>query len=288
MCKALSRAAWSTPEDLVNLAWGSSTGSKALRAKLAQLPQLPLPLTQQALPFRRAPASARAVLRLLRLLALLLALRLLAVHFSWDASIEAKEVLTRVFGEEVEDLIDPDRNVEDTGSNLDMQTTDQNERNWLKAGSLYQNSYMTLWNEKGFPISVTLRIYNHNKFEIRCEHLNSIGGGSAGWMSVHGSFHVERAPGVKGRLRLVPNPPSGSQQTFVYDESILDSATRLLYRCMKRLGMGAILGAVTFEVDVAKDAVHVQPSNRFVKALWNTPVVLGVLPSEAQLWKPRV
>lgn len=160
-------------------------------------------------------------------------------------------------------------------------------RNVLKAGSVYQNRYMTLWNANRVPISVTLRVLKGNRFELLVSHLNSVGGGSAGWLAVRGSFRAEHVQGAPGRLQLVPDDKaSGKDVAFLFDPNLLDRATAFMYRCLERVGGGVqtFISAVRLEVDIAQDAVIVAPSSSLVKSLWNAPVVLS-LTSPGRLWK---
>jgi len=161
--------------------------------------------------------------------------------------------------------------------------TNESERTFLKVGSLYQNDYMTLWNANEVPISVTLNIEERNSFVLRVEHLNSKGGGNAGWIGVKGTFDMRAMENAGGRFALTPGPGSGDL-VFVYDASLLDRPMAFLYRCLERLGAHGILSAIRLEVDPEQDAVLVTPTARIVKALWDEAVVLR-LTREDLIWK---
>jgi len=157
----------------------------------------------------------------------------------------------------------------------------EGERGFLKAGSLYQNAYMTLWNANGMPISVTLRVLQSERFELSVQHLNSKGGGSEGWFALHGAFGFQALEGAAGQLRLMPE--ADGEGGFLYDETLMDRATAFACRCLQKLG--GLLGALELAVDTTKDAVLVTPRAAAVRMLWSEPVVLH-LTSEDELWKP--
>jgi len=162
----------------------------------------------------------------------------------------------------------------------DLPATDESDRAFLKAGSLYQNDYMTLWNANEAPISVTLNIEERNSFVLKVEHLNSKGGGNAGWIGVRGTFDMQQI-GKDDRLALTPG---SGHLVFLYDQSLLDRPMAFLYACLERLGASGILSAIRLEVDPAQDAVLVTPTARIVRALWDEAVVLR-LTKEDLIWK---
>lgn len=158
---------------------------------------------------------------------------------------------------------------------------------FMKAGSFYQNSYMTLWNANGVPISVTLRVMNDKRFELKVMHLNSKGGGSEGWFSMEGQWRTQPMPSSPGRLLLMPGGSAGAEGlVFKYDKNVLDRSTAFMYRCLERLGAAGILTATQLEVDPKQDAILVTPRAAVVRALWNNPVVLH-LSSKDKLWVPH-
>lgn len=167
---------------------------------------------------------------------------------------------------------------------LVQQESDESHRTFMKAGSLYQNDYMTLWNANGVPISVTLRIQDRNLFELRVDQLNSKDSGSEGWISVTGSFATEPLDWDDQLLGLVPG--SSDDLVFRYDERVLDRPTAFLYRCLLRFGVSGILSATALQVDPAKDAVLVTPKANILKPFWDEAVVLR-LTTEDDLWKPH-
>lgn len=163
----------------------------------------------------------------------------------------------------------------------DLPAADESNRTFLKAGSLYQNDYMTLWNANEAPISVTLSIEERNSFVLKVENLNSKSGGNAGWIGVRGTFDMQQI-GKDGRLALTPG--GSGNLVFLYDQSLLDRPMAFLYGCLERLGASGILSAIRLEVDPEQDAVLVTPTARIVKALWDEAVVLR-LTKEDLVWK---
>lgn len=160
-------------------------------------------------------------------------------------------------------------------------------RDFLKAGSHYQNEYMTLWNGAGVAISVTLKIEANNQFQLLVSHLNSKGRGSEGWFSVKGSFGLRSAGATTAagsRLSLVQST-GGDDLVFSYDLSVLDRASAVLYRCLDRVGATGMLSVISLEVDPTEDAIYVKPTARIVRALWDEPVVLK-LTDKDRIWVP--
>lgn len=157
-------------------------------------------------------------------------------------------------------------------------------RTYLKAGALYQNEYMTLWNENGMAISVKLRILEGDRFELAVEHLNSAGGGGDGWLAVRGAFRTEPLPGVNDarRRQLVPDIPA---EGFDYDEAVLEPGTAFTCRCVRRLGISGLLRAIRLEVDTVQDAVIIAPRSTIIRMLWDAEVALR--PTSKELaWEP--
>lgn len=158
-------------------------------------------------------------------------------------------------------------------------------RNFMKAGSVYQNEYMTLWNGAGVAISVTLKIEADNQFQLLVSNLDSKGRGSEGWFSVTGTFGLRSAGATataSNRLSLVPG---ANDLAFNYDISVLDRASAVVYRCLDRLGGSGMLSVIRLEVDPSQDAVYVQPTARIVRALWDESVVLRLTDKDS-VWVP--
>ncbi|CAE7029558.1 unnamed protein product [Symbiodinium sp. CCMP2592] len=63
----------------------------------------------------------------------------------------------------------------------------------VQPGAIYQNDYMTLWNDSNDPVSAVLRVVAPDRFELKVSQLDSVGGGSDGWITF-------RAPIRWGRL----------------------------------------------------------------------------------------
>lgn len=146
-------------------------------------------------------------------------------------------------------------------------------REFLQAGSLYQNAYMTLWNSKGSAISVMLNIKDEDAFELKIENLNSKGGGNAGWLAIKGGFDLAPLPDSPERQALIPKVRA-NEKAFSYDKSLFDGATAMMMRCLEKLSGAAVLAAVQLEVDTEHDAVMVTPRSRALRLLWNKAVVL--------------
>lgn len=50
----------------------------------------------------------------------------------------------------------------------------------VRPGTLFQNDYMTLWNDSNDPVSAVLRVVSGDLFELTVDHLDSVNGGSCG------------------------------------------------------------------------------------------------------------
>mmetsp|Transcript_123996 Transcript_123996/g.396779 ORF Transcript_123996/g.396779 Transcript_123996/m.396779 type:complete len:392 (-) Transcript_123996:487-1662(-) len=156
-------------------------------------------------------------------------------------------------------------------------------RNFLKAGAVYQNPYMSLWNDNHLPISSVLRLFEEDKFRLEIKHLDSKGGGSEGWIAFEGSYGLALVPDKPGRLIIVlkSDNPAGA---FTYDEHVFSRAANFAFSCMKRLG-SALLGAFYLEVDIESDVVFVEARATPLRIFWQTCV--GLEPTaEEELWKP--
>mmetsp|Transcript_18696 Transcript_18696/g.56109 ORF Transcript_18696/g.56109 Transcript_18696/m.56109 type:complete len:370 (+) Transcript_18696:73-1182(+) len=161
---------------------------------------------------------------------------------------------------------------------------DAADRGYLKVGSVYQNEYMTLWNENGGPISVTLEVGEGDSFELKVDHLNSVNDGNLGWFVVRGGFRTEAMEAKEHMRRLVPEVPNDSDgKSFLYDPKVLDRACSIAYRIMERTGM---LGVVELQVDVKEDTVLVTPRSSIVRIFWDEPVVLRLTTRE-NVWAPK-
>lgn len=161
---------------------------------------------------------------------------------------------------------------------------DAADRGFLKVGSVYQNEYMTLWNENGGPISVTLEVGEGDSFELKVDHLNSINDGNLGWFVVRGGFRTEAMEAKEHMRRLVPEVPNDSDgKSFLYDPKVLDRACSIAYKIMERTGM---LGVVELQVDVKEDTVLVTPRSSIVRIFWDEPVVLRLTTRE-NVWAPK-
>jgi len=195
----------------------------------------------------------------------------------------------RLVRQEAQELLR--RSTESLGQQQQQQTLaaaeeEEASRDFMKAGSLYQNEYMTLWNGAGVAISVTLKIEADNQFQLLVSHLDSKGRGSQGWFSVTGTFGLRRVgatAAANNRLALVPG---ANDLAFNYDISVLDRASSVLYRCLDRLGGSGMLSVIRLEVDPSQDAVYVRPTARIVRALWDEPVVLK-LTDKDRVWVPE-
>ncbi|CAE7241723.1 unnamed protein product [Symbiodinium pilosum] len=166
------------------------------------------------------------------------------------------------------------------------EVAEEEQRPYLKEGSVYQNDYMTLWNANEVAISATLRMQDLQHFELRITNLDSKGGGNDGWFAVRGSFQLQ--PAAAGKFKILPQKSSSgkSDMVFSFDESLHDGAALFLYRCLRRLGGPGILNFLQLEVDSEKDTVFVAPTARILRALWDQPVVLR-LTSEDKLWMAK-
>jgi len=157
------------------------------------------------------------------------------------------------------------------------------DRDFLKAGSVYQNEYMSLWSTTGVPISVTLRVLDGDRFELGVKNLNSIGGGSKGWFIVKGSFGFSALPRAPGQLQIEPRPAAG-EDGFVFDPNVMDRAGAFVCQCLKNMA-SHLLTATEMTVDTARNTVLVMPRAAAIRMLWNKPVVLHLTPEEG-LWTP--
>lgn len=261
-------------EDLADLfversgaASGTSSASFSKSASFSALcPQeasdAPVPTARVRGPARlRAPLGSRAALRLRAMLILAALLGSLHTCRRW-ASERGEEAPQRVQA---------------------AAAADATERSYLKVGSVYQNEYMTLWNENGGPISVTLEVGEGDTFELKVSHLNSIHNGNEGWFIIRGNFGIETNEDKEHMKRLMVEHLPKDQQGFLYDKKVLERAARIAFKCVERVG---ILGIVQLAANSKEDTVLVTPSSSIVRLLWNEPVVLRPTARE-DLWAPN-
>jgi len=190
-------------------------------------------------------------------------------------------------GEDVQ-KIDADANGSDADwslwpwSNDAGQLEDEEQQNeFLKPGSMFQNPYMSLWSRRGTPVSVTLSFLDDNRLRLRCENLDSVMGGSSGWIEFMGSFELQRVPGSTDRDRLLMAPIPGVE-SFKYDPALFKCKANFGLSCLKRIGSAA-LGAVRFEVDTSQQQVFVEPTVSVLRWFWDAPVKLERTSSK-QMW----
>jgi len=232
---------------------------------------------------RRSPLATAPLRALLMVLAVLLGLE--NRRNRWLAGEPSARALRGVFGEGLPGM---SREAEAAEAADEAPGNTSGARSFLKAGAVYQNGYMSLWNAHGVPISVTLRVMSGDRFELKVEHLNSVNGGSKAWFAMNGGFRMESLPGAAGqagRKRLVPVPDGGAN-ALVFDATLLDRASAFAYKCLQRMGGGGLLGATDLEADTLQDAVLVTPKAAVVRMLWDEEVALR-LTSEANLWTPH-
>lgn len=147
-------------------------------------------------------------------------------------------------------------------------------RSFAQAGSLYQNSQDSLWNRAGGPISTLLRISADDRFELRVEHLDSVGDTNRGWIAAEAAFELEPVEGHPERRRVVLKRGTDGSLVVRYDERLYDQATLFLFSVLRRAG-AAVFNAVRLEVDTRRDVFVVTPQSRMVRLVWNKPVELS-------------
>eukprot|EP00930_Biecheleria_cincta_P052050 TRINITY_DN37284_c0_g1_i1.p1 TRINITY_DN37284_c0_g1~~TRINITY_DN37284_c0_g1_i1.p1 ORF type:complete len:329 (+),score=58.70 TRINITY_DN37284_c0_g1_i1:75-1061(+) len=154
-------------------------------------------------------------------------------------------------------------------------------RHFLKPGSWYQNSYMSLWNNSNAPVSSVLHVTSDDEFELKVTQLDSKNGGSDGWVIFRSSFDVEPVPEKPHRMRLNlrHNP---AVNTLEYDDGLFDRSANFMLSVMRRATC-LLLSAFSLEIDMEEHIVYCGARAGIVQKFWATPVGLSLTEKDS-LW----
>jgi len=151
----------------------------------------------------------------------------------------------------------------------------------VQPGAIYQNDYMTLWNDSNDPVSAVLRVVAADRFELKVSQLDSVGGGSAGWITFRSAFIVHDIPDQPHRKRLELRHAK-DLKTLDYDESKFERRANLMLGILRRCSW-VLMGAFQLELDLKKNQVVCGPRAALLKPFWETTVAL-VKTTEATMW----
>jgi len=151
----------------------------------------------------------------------------------------------------------------------------------LCPGSFYQNAYMSCQNSSKAPVSSVLHITSRNRFELHVRHLDSLDGGSLGWVIFRSAFDMEPIPGRPKRMRL-NLMHDANVQALEYDSQLFGTALNLMLGTLRRATC-LLLSAFSLEVDTESNAVYCGPRAGILQKFWNSSVRLDPK-EEAELW----
>jgi len=154
-------------------------------------------------------------------------------------------------------------------------------RTFLKPGSWYQNSYMSLWNNSSAPVSSVLHVSSVDEFELTVSQLDSKNGGSAGWVIFRSSFDVEPVPGNPQRMRLNLRH-NAAVDALEYDDELFDRSANFMLSVMRRATC-LLMGAFSLEIDMEEHVVYCGARAGIVQKFWSTPVGLSLTEKDS-LW----
>lgn len=154
-------------------------------------------------------------------------------------------------------------------------------RCFLKPGSWYQNSYMSLWNNGNAPVSSVLHVSSIDEFELKVTQLDSKNGGSDGWIILRSSFDVEPVPGNPHRMRLNLRH-NQAVDTLEYNDELFDRSANFMLSIMRRATC-LLLNAFCLEIDTQEHVVYCGARAGVVQKFWSTPVGLS-LTDKGSLW----
>jgi len=155
------------------------------------------------------------------------------------------------------------------------------ERAFLQPGSWYQNAYMSSLNGSGVPVSSVLRITSANGFEMKVKQLDSLDGGSQGWVIFRSAFDVEPIPGKPSRMRLHLRHDK-SVKTLEYEDQLFHMGVRFMLGTLRSASC-LLMSAFALEVDIEKHEVYCGPRAGILQKFWQKTVRLD-LKEEKDLW----
>lgn len=151
----------------------------------------------------------------------------------------------------------------------------------VKPGSLYQNEYMTLWNDSNDPVSAVLKILSHDLFELTVDHLDSVNGGSCGCIIFRSGFTLSDVPNQPHKKRLQLKIRK-DVEPLEYDDQLFERPARMALGFLKRASW-MLAGAFEMEYDVEKNSVTAGPKTAVLKPFWQKVVELHPTPQD-KLW----
>jgi len=149
-------------------------------------------------------------------------------------------------------------------------------------GALYQNDYMSLWNDSNDPVSAVLRVTGPDQFELTVSQLDSLGGKSEGWIKLRSGFTMHEIPDQPQKKRLQLHHVR-DVKTIDYDETLFERRANLMLGILKRCTW-ILMGAFYLELDLQKNQVICGPKATLLKPFWETTVAL-VQTTEENMWR---
>mmetsp|Transcript_40453 Transcript_40453/g.72698 ORF Transcript_40453/g.72698 Transcript_40453/m.72698 type:complete len:329 (-) Transcript_40453:72-1058(-) len=170
-----------------------------------------------------------------------------------------------------------------SGETVATQVSELNDscgRAFLRPGSVYQNAYRSCLNNSGAPVSAILHITSVNQFELQVKQLNSLDGGSQGWLIFRSAFAVEPVAGKPTRMRLNLHHDE-NVKTLEYNDQLFHAGVSFMLGTLRRATC-LLMNAFSLEVDIEKHVVHCGPRAGILQKFWQHTVQLKL--TEQELW----
>mmetsp|Transcript_105104 Transcript_105104/g.250204 ORF Transcript_105104/g.250204 Transcript_105104/m.250204 type:complete len:309 (+) Transcript_105104:45-971(+) len=152
---------------------------------------------------------------------------------------------------------------------------------FVQPGSMYQNEYMTLWNDNNDPVSAVLRVLPNEHCELVLSNLDSVHGGSEGWIIFRSAYTMHDVPHQPKRKRLQLRGAK-SLTPLEYNDKLFERPAQMALGLLKRASW-MLSGAFALEFDLETNQVHAGPRAAVLKPFWQTTVAL--MPTEEKdLW----
>lgn len=168
---------------------------------------------------------------------------------------------------------------------LDPDANETSSEALVRPGTLFQNDYMTLWNDSNDPVSAVLHVVSGDLFELTVDHLDSVNGGSCGQIIFRSGYTMTDIPNQPHRKRLQLKICK-DVKPLEYDDQLFERPARMALGLLKRASW-MLAGAFEMEYDCEKNTVTAGPKAAVLKPFWEKVVELKPTPKESLwTWEP--